>query len=56
MKIHKQKDKAQLVCDMAEMQYILIALAESPNLKVRKLAFKMREAFEDLAKRESNKK
>ncbi len=55
MKIHKQNKKAQLVCDMIELQQIAVALSESPNLTARKLALKMTEAFQELANKENQK-
>jgi len=55
MKVHKQGKKANLVCDMVELQQIAVALTESPVLQVRKLAFKLAQAMNEMAERESKK-
>jgi hypothetical protein len=52
MRINKQKNKYQLVTDGDKLRQMAICLAESPVLANRKLAFELRQAMDDLNKRE----
>jgi len=55
MKIHKMKNKVQLVTDPIILQQIAVCLAESPVLKNRMLALQIKEAMEEMQKREGVK-
>lgn len=55
MKIHKQGKKLAMVTDPEKLMGIAICLSESPVLKNRMLALEIKEAMDEMAKREGKK-
>jgi hypothetical protein len=55
MKVHKQGQKANVVMDWEDFIGIAIVLSESPVLKNKMLALKIKQAMEDFNKRSEGK-
>lgn len=55
MKVHQQNRKVSVVMDIEELMAIGLCLSESPNIKQRMLAVKLKEAIDEANKKAEKK-
>ncbi|MEH7116942.1 hypothetical protein V7128_05875 [Neobacillus vireti] len=55
MKIHRQGKKINVIMEQEQLFQITLELSNSPFMKNRLLAFEIKQAMDDLSKREGKK-